>query len=79
LTCFFQEILTEGDYFDKDRYRLGARLSIQKDYVQAVLPIAKVSSGSGDNPAEHFLFYLFPHLFSFVSKEKKPSLFGSNS
>jgi len=45
--AFFQEILTEGDYFDKDRYRLGARLSIQKDYVQAVLPIAKVSSGSG--------------------------------
>jgi hypothetical protein len=40
--CFFQDILTEGDYFDKDRYRLGAKLSIQKDDVQAVLPITKV-------------------------------------
>jgi hypothetical protein len=39
---FFQDILTEGDYFDKDRYRLGAKLSIQKDDVQAVLPITKV-------------------------------------
>jgi hypothetical protein len=38
----FQDILTEGDYFDKDRYRLGAKLSIQKDDVQAVLPITKV-------------------------------------
>lgn len=36
-------MLTEADFYDKNRYRLSARLSIQKDDVQAVLPIAKVS------------------------------------
>ena len=39
----FQDMLTEADFHDKNRYRLSARLSIQKDDVQAVLPIAKVS------------------------------------